>query len=1138
MTEGASNEFRKQFYVKSSKYYNYLQSSVSSIPGVDEEEAFTHFNIALRLFDIPELLIDQFFKILMAILYLGNIEFSDESLPCKIKSTKKSIEALELSSELLGIDKNELLFSLTITKLTMKKEIIEKPNTKEQCIIITNTFAKSLYHKLFHWIVNKINETTSIKFTSSSTSKNCKNHFIGILDIFGFENFEKNSYEQFLINYANEKFQQLQNHYIFDIEQREYLNEGISWKKIDNSDNQAILRLIETPPLSILSILREGSRFPNASSDSFIRKLHKQFHNDPIYEIPPLHSDSQFILKHYPGKVIYTVDNWIDKDSDTFPLYITEMIETKCTNKLISLIFSNENQNNDQNHLNSSSIHTNTNNNNQPSSSALSTSTISFQFKIQLKELMNTIHLTNPLFIRCIKPNQIKEKNYYDKQLITSQLRCTGMLNCIQIRKLGYPVRYKYDEFLSKYSIIIDKQNTNNNNNNHHHYLQFNKKNHHHSSSTSSSSNSPKKLCKKLIDRFKKRFPTESKNSIEIGKTKILLKSNFANLLDYLRGEILHQYVITLQSWWRMIDIRFDLSSKKSSIIIIQKTWRFYNSRKNYLKTKNSILKIQNFYRFIQGKKTLKNLKFEKLQQQQQQQQKLNLDPPNRSESTPRTPKTPKSPKKQRLKASRSRQSSFKLESESDISLSETSTECSEKSSTSTPCLSKNKKRKSLNNNNNHHHHHNDNDSINLLTNFDFIEKIEENQNQSQKINKKKRKKSRRRSTDEKKLKRLSNNKLKQSKTETSIQIKNDKESNTSSSSSQVINKKKHSKRSSSFRNKSSSRIKRKSKIKNLRYDFICNSNEGGGGGFGHSNDGSLPMDCKEILIGTSWNLLEQIDIDSCCLFYEYNQFIDVIWQFNNISKDRSSQFLGFPKWLPKNQQIDCEQIRINLSKLPQSITTIFVSLIIFSPGFTWKSVEKSSIRILTSSLEGVDAEWKEHIQLNTFPNAHNDDNSAKIFCKIARNGFSWVVSPIDLIAPARTYKALLPHLEDLLDSPPPSRKIHVGIHRAENLSCAARSAYVTKYYVSVALGEEKAVTSPVNTTSPVWNSLLVVDGVSPFLIISVFRKKSALLRIERKLVGSIHVALTDESLGVQESWFDLPGDGRILLSIFEKNAK
>merc|ERR1712137_38011 len=137
-----------------------------------------------------------------------------------------------------------------------------------------------------------------------------------------------------------------------------------------------------------------------------------------------------------------------------------------------------------------------------------------------------------------------------------------------------------------------------------------------------------------------------------------------------------------------------------------------------------------------------------------------------------------------------------------------------------------------------------------------------------------------------------------------------------------------------------------------------------------------LPNGTKEILIGTNWTVKEPIDIDSCILLYEFDQFIDVIWQFNNISKDRSSQFLGFPKWLPKNQQLDREQIRVNLAKLSPTISTIFVALIVFSPSMSWRAVEQSSVRVLCSNTEGLEASWNEWGGVKTFPNVNTDDHS------------------------------------------------------------------------------------------------------------------------------------------------------------------
>ena len=153
---------------------------------------------------------------------------------------------------------------------------------------------------------------------------------------------------------------------------------------------------------------------------------------------------------------------------------------------------------------------------------------------------------------------------------------------------------------------------------------------------------------------------------------------------------------------------------------------------------------------------------------------------------------------------------------------------------------------------------------------------------------------------------------------------------------------------------------------------------------------------------------------------------------------------------------------------------------------------------------------------------------------KLTRSGFSWCVTPLDVNLPARTYKAMLPHLRNILDPAPPTRTILVTAHKAEKLACSStRKSFVTKYSVSIHFGGSKATTPPASSPSPVWNCNRDISGVGHILSITVFQKKSLLLRIDRKLVGSIDIALTDGPLRMDETWFNLP-EGRILLTIRE----
>uniref|UniRef100_A0A8C4QER6 Myosin VIIAb n=1 Tax=Eptatretus burgeri TaxID=7764 RepID=A0A8C4QER6_EPTBU len=281
---------------------------------------------------------------------------------------------------------------------------------------------QTIYGLLFVWIVKKINETI---FIPASHSPKDTRRSIGLLDIFGFENFDNNSFEQFCINYANEKLQQFFVRYVFKLEQEVYENEGINWKFLTFQDNQDILDVIGDKPLHLFSLLDEESRFPKGTDRTMLQKMVDQQHKDVNF-IPPKNSHSmQYGIQynvHWTG--------FLEKNRDPLNTDLLQLVNSS-KNSLLQLIF-NENSGFDV-------------------MARRKRPTLSGQFRTSLDKLMKTLRACEPWFIRCIKPNYFKKPMLFDRELCIRQLRYSGMMQTIQIRRAGYPIRHTFPGFVDRY---------------------------------------------------------------------------------------------------------------------------------------------------------------------------------------------------------------------------------------------------------------------------------------------------------------------------------------------------------------------------------------------------------------------------------------------------------------------------------------------------------------------------------------------------------------------------------------------------------------------------------------------------------------------------------------------------------------
>ncbi|PHT62898.1 Myosin-2 [Capsicum annuum] len=342
-------------------------------------------------------------------------------------------EAVINAATLMGCYANDLMLALSTRRMQAGKDKVVESLTMQQAIDTRDALAKFIYANLFDWIVDKINKSLAM-------NKEKTGRAISILDIYGFESFEKNSFEQFCINYANERLQQHLNRHLFKLEQEEYELDGIDWTKVDFQDNQECLDLYEKKPIGIISLLDEESNSHKATDSAFADKLKQHLKANPCYT----GDREEFGIRHYAGEVIYDTSGFLDKNRDTVHSDIIQLLSSGSEDllKLFASSFANQSET-----TGSPSIHIEISDSQRR--------TVATKFKDLLFKLMQRLESTAPHFICCIKPNNKQVPGMYDNDLVFEQLRSYSLLDVVRISRSGYPTRMTHQEFSKRYGVLL-----------------------------------------------------------------------------------------------------------------------------------------------------------------------------------------------------------------------------------------------------------------------------------------------------------------------------------------------------------------------------------------------------------------------------------------------------------------------------------------------------------------------------------------------------------------------------------------------------------------------------------------------------------------------------------------------------------
>ncbi|KYO42746.1 myosin-IIIb-like [Alligator mississippiensis] len=385
--------------------------------------------------------------ILAGVLSLGNVSFQPQESNGAVQVGEVSRGWLKAAAGQFGVQEEELLSCLICTVSVTRGEQIQRLHTQQQAEDARDSIAKVAYGRVFGWIVCKINE-----LLAESVDPDVELREIGILDIFGFENFVVNRFEQLCINLANEQLQHFFNHHIFRLEQAAYREEELPWETIAFTNNQPILDLLLAKPLGLLSLLDEQSRFPQATDKTFVDKLNSSFKGNVHFQLVRGRVPS-FSILHYAGKVQYSASGFLEKNRDTLPANIRGLFINSIT-PLLSVLFTATISRTGtlMPHIKAKvplGAGDNFNNTRKQSVGA--------QFRHSLSVLMERMYSATPHFVRCVKPNSRKEPGVADSQVLLQQLRYNGLLETIRIRREGFSWRPSFEDFAQKYRILLIK---------------------------------------------------------------------------------------------------------------------------------------------------------------------------------------------------------------------------------------------------------------------------------------------------------------------------------------------------------------------------------------------------------------------------------------------------------------------------------------------------------------------------------------------------------------------------------------------------------------------------------------------------------------------------------------------------------
>ncbi|KAF7708892.1 hypothetical protein HF521_017949, partial [Silurus meridionalis] len=549
--------------------YAFISQGETQVASINDGDELMATDEAFDVLGFTQEEKNSIYKLIGAIMHYGNMKF-------KTKQREEQAEAdgtedADKSAYLMGLNCADLIKSLCHPRVKVGNEWVTKGQNVQQVYYAVGALSKSVYEKMFLWMVVRINQ--------SLATKQPRQYFIGVLDIAGFEIFDFNTFEQLCINFTNEKLQQFFNHHMFVLEQEEYKKEGIEWEFIDfGMDLQACIDLIEKP-MGIMSILEEECMFPKASDATFKAKLYDNhlgksanFQKPRIIKGKP---EAHFSLVHYAGIVDYNINNWLVKNKDPLNETVVGLYQ-KSNMKLLSILFAN--------YASVDATGESGGKAKEKKKKGSSFQTVSALHRENLNKLMTNLKSTHPHFVRCIIPNETKTPGSMENALVMHQLRCNGVLEGIRICRKGFPNRVLYGDFKQRYRILNPAAIPEG---------QF----------MDSRKGAEKLLGSLDIDHSQYKF----------GHTKVFFKAGLLGLLEEMRDERLALILTGIQARARGLISRMEFQKiveRRDALLVIQWNIRAFMGVKNWPWMK-LYFKIKPLLRSAEAEKEMANMKEE-----------------------------------------------------------------------------------------------------------------------------------------------------------------------------------------------------------------------------------------------------------------------------------------------------------------------------------------------------------------------------------------------------------------------------------------------------------------------------------------------------------------------------------------------
>ncbi|CAG9773885.1 unnamed protein product [Ceutorhynchus assimilis] len=530
---GANDDLLKRLNISRSpdKYFYIKQGNAARVESINDKTLFRDMTMSLNTLQFSKEDQDTLWKVVAAILHLGNVEFDIVEDKLELKQSKHVDDV----ASLLQVKKKDLEVALCERVIAARGDIMRKEHTESEASFGRDAFSKAIYERLFSWIVKRINSAISVD--SQNFQKIYKSSLIGVLDIYGFEIFDNNSFEQFCINYCNEKLQQLFIELVLKQEQEEYNREGIEWTNIEYFNNQIICDLVEAPHKGVMAIMDDASKMTaeKITDELLLEAMDKQLKGHKHFTSRQtktteknLRHKIDFRITHYAGDVTYCIIGFLDKNKDTLFQDFKRLLY-------------NSNDKNLKEMWPEGAQHITQITKRPPTAGTL--------FKTSMQELVKTLISKEPHYVRCIKPNEVKSASAFDYERVKHQVNYLGLLENVRVRRAGFAHRQRYDKFLKRYKMIS-------------HYTWPNYR-------RGSDKDGVQMLMKE----------TGFDSDVKYGKTKLFIRSPrtlFA--LENSRNELLPSIVTLIQKTWRGYKAR-QLYKKMKALMVMIKAYRLKKMR-------------------------------------------------------------------------------------------------------------------------------------------------------------------------------------------------------------------------------------------------------------------------------------------------------------------------------------------------------------------------------------------------------------------------------------------------------------------------------------------------------------------------------------------------------------------------------